>query len=54
MAPGRSFGNPTLEVCPGLLPVAVGFGAGFAIISLARIACNFLFLLAPSFFLRFL
>jgi hypothetical protein len=53
MDPGLSFKSSNFEVCPGLFPVALGFAAGFAIISLARMACIFLLLLAPSFFFRF-
>src|SRR5689334_4874101 len=53
VAPGRSCNNSNLDVCPGFFPVAVGFGAGLAFISLARIARTFLLLLAPAFFFRF-
>src|SRR5204863_9936862 len=51
-APGRSCNISNFEGCPGLLPVAVGFDAGFANASLALIARIFLLLFSPFFFLR--
>ena len=51
--PGRSCSNSNLDVSPGFFPVAVGFAAGLAFVSLARIARTFLLLFVPSFFFRF-